>query len=150
MDYLRINRPDKPRRDAILNQVRINTQFNVTFDDMWTNVSELDDNGRNDLKILAMKGLRDVSTAFDACKKRDEELQNQIRLLEIQKYFNETRGEFLKELITKKQYIKHSKFIGECVEEYELNLITNDQRRLDEDEFIDDLLNNRLSNMSTN
>lgn len=150
MDHLRINRPDKPRRDAILNQVRINSQFNVTPKDMWTDISDLDEKSRNDLNNLTLKGLRDVSTAFDVCKKRDEDLQNQIRLLEIQKYLNDTRGEFLKELITKKQYNKHSKFIGECVEEYELNLNNNDQRRRDEDEFVDDLLNNRLSQMSTN
>lgn len=30
MANLRTNRPDKPRRDAILNQVRINAQFNVS------------------------------------------------------------------------------------------------------------------------
>ena len=66
---------------------------------------------------------------------------------------NNTRGEFLKELIKKKQYKLHSKFIGECVQEYELNIITNNNNdkndeQPDEDLYIDDL-NNGVINMNT-
>lgn len=115
---------------------------------MRTDISDLDDQSKRDLQTIVTMGLRDVSSAFDIVKKRNETLNNEIRLLEIEKMLNETRGEFLKELINMKHYKVHSKFIGECVEEYELTLISNDQRRNDEDKFIDDLLNSRIDNMS--
>jgi hypothetical protein len=154
MEYLRINRPDKARRDAILSQVRTNTLFNVTTNGMTTDIRDLDDQSVNHLQNLVTNGaLRDAVTAFDASKKYDEELNIKMQELEKLKMLNVTRGEFLNELIIKKQYKTHSKFIGECVQEYELNIISNDnsnaiQRRQEEDAFIDDLLNNRVESMS--
>ena len=147
MGYLRTNRPDKTSRDAILSQVRINSLFNVVIN---TDIRELDENSQNHLNQLV---LRDAVAAFDASKKYDEELNIKIQELEHLKMLNVTRGDFLNELISKKQYKLHSKFIGECVQEYEVDIITNNdnnaiQRRCDEDDFINDLLNNRVDNMS--
>jgi hypothetical protein len=151
MGYLRTNRPDKTSRDAILSQVRINSLFNVVIN---TDIRMLDENSQNHLnQLITNGGLRDAVTAFDVSKKYDEELNIKIQELEHLKMLNQTRGEFLNELISKKQYKVHSKFIGECVQEYEVDIITNNdnnaiQCRRDEDEFINDLLNNRVETMS--
>lgn len=129
-------RPDKKERDNMLNQARLNSQLKI---DVEVDVSGIED--REELKGHIGRGLRDCKSYYDRCRSHNNELDERIRALEKLKQVNSVRALFIQELIEKKEYVQHSGFIIECIQEYEEGLVEKTNDNVGVDEFIYDIEN---------
>ena len=143
LKILKEEMPDKSFRADIRNQAHNNTYFKLNIsDNISEGIKSLHD--KADLEGAIFKeGLIANEDKLKGALDRQEEIINKIADLERQRTQNLSRVKYLNELVQQKRYIVHGRFINECLDKYEANLLFNtssNHQQFEQDEYEDDMM----------
>jgi hypothetical protein len=143
LKILKEEMPDKTLRSNVRTQAHNNSVFRLNIP---TNISDgiqtLTD--KEDLEgTIFREGLAATEDKFKGASDYQEKIINDIAKLERDRTQNLIRLKYLDELVKQKRYIVHGRFINECLDKYESNVLFNtsyNDTQFKQDEFEDDMM----------
>ena len=147
LKILKEEMPDKTFRADMRTQAHNNSVFRLNIP---TNITEgiqtLADKDELEGTIFR-DGLAANEDKLKGASEYQEKIINDIAKLERDRTQNLNRFKYLDELVKQKRYIVHGRFINECLDKYESNVLFNtsyNDTQFKQDEFEDDMM--QLSN----